>query len=54
MLAVAKREVVTEQVENLLKIGLGQHGMVSGLANIGADDRMTWYLLDILVSPYSV
>lgn len=29
MLAVAKREVVTEQVENLLKIGLGPHGMVS-------------------------
>jgi condensin complex subunit 1 len=28
MLAVAKREVVTEQVENLLKIGLGPHGMV--------------------------
>jgi len=29
MLAVAKREVVTEQVENLIRVGLGQHGMVS-------------------------
>lgn len=29
MLAVARREVVTEQVESLLRIGLGPHGMVS-------------------------
>lgn len=29
MLAVAKREVVTERVEALLKIGLGPLGMVS-------------------------
>ena len=29
MLAIAKREVVTERVELLLKIGLGQLGMVS-------------------------
>lgn len=28
MLAMARREVVTEKVESLLKIGLGQHGMV--------------------------
>ena len=29
MLAIAKREVVTERVEALLKIGLGPLGMVS-------------------------
>lgn len=28
MLGAAKREVVTERVENLLKIGLGPFGMV--------------------------
>jgi hypothetical protein len=28
MLGTAKREVVTERVENLLKIGLGPFGMV--------------------------
>jgi len=54
MLAVAKREVVTEQVENLLKIGLGQHGMVSVPLRTGANVRTTWYLLDIHVSLYSV
>lgn len=31
MLAVARREIVTEQVESLLRIGLGPHGMVSYL-----------------------
>jgi condensin complex subunit 1 len=31
MLGAAKREVVTERVENLLKIGLGPFGMVSWL-----------------------
>lgn len=30
MLALAKREVVTEKVDKLLKIGLGPLGMVSG------------------------
>jgi hypothetical protein len=29
MLALAKREVVTERVDLLLKIGLGSFGMVS-------------------------
>lgn len=29
MLAVAKREIVADRVEALLKIGLGPHGMVS-------------------------
>jgi hypothetical protein len=28
MLALARREVVTEKVDSLLKIGLGQNGMV--------------------------
>ena len=28
MLALARRDVVTEKVDSLLKIGLGQHGMV--------------------------
>lgn len=31
MLAVAKREVVTERVDLLLKIGLGNLGMVSSV-----------------------
>jgi condensin complex subunit 1 len=32
MLAIAKREVVTERVDSLLKIGLGPLGMVSDLS----------------------
>ena len=30
MLAIAKREVVSERVESLLRIGLGSYGMVGG------------------------
>jgi condensin complex subunit 1 len=30
MLAIAKKEVVTERVDALLRIGLGPYGMVSG------------------------
>jgi hypothetical protein len=54
MLAVAKREVVTEQVENLLKIGLGHHGMVGDRSMRDTDDRTTWYSLDTLVLLYNV
>jgi condensin complex subunit 1 len=31
MLAIAKKEVVTERVDALLRIGLGPFGMVSGV-----------------------
>lgn len=55
MLAVARREVVTEQVENLLKIGLGPHGMVSqGTRARLTHGRTTLFSRDTLVSLYSV
>lgn len=46
MLGLAKREIITERVESLLKIGLGPLGMV-GLVMAPADDRTTLCSLDI-------